>query len=71
LTSLSDAQLSLLLFSLLLYSGWDASKEAEVICYLDLVTDDSCDFIPVVCKSFGVWSTPLVLQLLISKLAWR
>jgi len=31
-----------------------ASKEANDTCNLDSVTNDSCDFIPVVCESFGV-----------------
>ena len=30
-------------------------KEAKDNCYLESVTNDGGDFIPLVCKSFGVW----------------
>ena len=44
-----------------------AGEEAKDNRYLDSVTNDGGDFIPLVCESFGVWSPllcPLFLQLL-------
>ena len=42
-------------------------EEAKDNRYLESVTNDRGDFIPLVCESFGVWSPllcPLFLQLL-------